>query len=229
MPSIPMQTASVSRLSAPVTSTDCRSSTGFDGADRRVDPRKHLLGRGVDEDPGVHGPARAGDLADDELGQVARGTARGGTAGRPGCAAAASRRGTAPSRRARLAADEVPPPLPGDEVVGLELERLVAVVAAHALVVADRGGQVAEHGRHRPRGPRRWSRCWRDRRCSPSRRAATLRRSRSGRTCSSLVSARVLVSSTPEIPVAACSPTATATASSSSSRSGGSLAPTPSR
>ena len=59
--------------------------------------------------------------------------------------------------------------------------------------------------------------------------ALTCRCSRWGRTCSSFVNARVDVSSIPRTPTAARRPMATATASSSSSRSGGSLAPMPSR
>ena len=61
--------------------------------------------------------------------------------------------------------------------------------------------------------------------------ARTRRRRRAGSTCSSLVSARIAVSSIPAtVPLAAVRrATATATASSSSSSSGGSAAPAPSR
>jgi hypothetical protein len=43
----------------------------LDRADRGVDPRQHVLGGGVDVDPGVHRPSGARHLTDDELGQVA--------------------------------------------------------------------------------------------------------------------------------------------------------------
>ena len=62
-----------------------------------------------------------------------------------------------------------------------------------------------------------------------SRSAATWRRNRSGSTCSSLPSARALLSSMPATALAERRPTAMATASSSSSTSGGSLPPTPIR
>ncbi len=94
----------------------------------------------------MHGPARAGDLAHDELGEVARerfGSERSAARG-------AELQPVDPVRRPvavlRLPGQQIPPPLPGNEVVRLELQRLVAVEATHALVVADRGGQVAEDG-----------------------------------------------------------------------------------
>jgi hypothetical protein len=45
-----------------------------------------------------------------------------------------------------VAGDEVPPTLPGDQVVGLDLHGVVAVVAADAVVVADRQRDGLEDG-----------------------------------------------------------------------------------
>jgi len=120
----------------------------LDGADCGVDPVDDLLRRGVDDDPGVDGPAGAGDLAHHELGQVAREVRRaeGAAAGRAqGEPVQAVRR---PRPGARVAADDVPPALPGDQPVRLQLDALVRPVERpQAVVVADRRGDLGEHGR----------------------------------------------------------------------------------
>ena len=86
-------------------------------------------------------------------------------------------------------------------------------------------GDRGQHRRVHLRVRRRSCRCSPGPWTSPTGSRVTWRRRRCGSTCSSLASARALLSSIPLTPAPVRRPTATATASSSSSSSGGSFAP----
>ena len=81
---MPIQTATISTLSPPVTSTQCVVVDLLDHADGRVDPGEDLGGRRVDGDPRVHRPAGRGDLAQHERGVVPAGQRLGGNRRPPG-------------------------------------------------------------------------------------------------------------------------------------------------
>ena len=208
---------------------------GVDGL-HRPDPRPDALGddrrRGVDQDPRVEPPGGRRDAPRDEgddglVGQVAWLERRSDGHVRP--------QPIDPERPpvdpVGVPGDQVPAPAGVDQAMRLDpalARAAVPVVVVEAQLAADRGRpRPASSARpDRPSGPVRWvtsTVCvWR---------AVTRLRSRTGRTCSSLASARSDDSSMPVTapPAPVRSPTASATASSSSSSNGGSVVPAASR
>ena len=231
-PSMPIQTATVSQLSAPVTSTQCSSSTVSTTPTAGLIRASTSLGRCVDEDPGVHLPAGGGDVPQHErcvVPAVERLCGEPTRAGHPQLDPVDPERLPVAGRTA--AGHHVPALLPAHQPVRIGLDPFLAAVAEpQSLAVADGGRELDQQARRRPPGRRRWCRCWPGR-CRCCRAApATRRRRRSGSVRSSLASAAEPVSARPGTAMSTMlSPTATATASSSSRSRGGSRPWLPSR